>query len=104
LAVVDSPVSYRSIVLNRFYEVPFSSFVAGVLTAYDLPDLIGCMAPRRVALINLQNQMNQPASEKLIAEELGFPRSVYAYREFPGNLKVSSNQKLETVVDWCFAD
>jgi hypothetical protein len=104
LAVVNSPISYRSIVMNRFYKVPFSCFVAGALTAYDLPDLVGCIAPRRVALLDPQDQMNQPASQTLIEEELGFPRSVYASRNLPQNLKVASSQSVESIVDWCFLD
>jgi len=35
------------------YEVNFSWGVAGVLKAYDLPDLIGCIAPRKVAMAEM---------------------------------------------------
>ena len=31
--------------------------IAGVLKAYDLPDLIGSIAPRKIALVDLQDQM-----------------------------------------------
>ena len=99
-----SPISYRSIVMNRLYkigftareggdywhpyELDFSWGVAGALTAYDLPDLIGCIAPRRVILAGLKNQMLEPASEELINLELEFPHSVYAYRKASDNMKV----------------
>lgn len=104
VAIVDSLISYRSIVMNRFYEVDFSAFVAGTLTAYDLPDLVGCIAPRKIALIGLQDQMNRPASQQLISEELGFPRSAFASRGLSRNLRVLSDESIETTVDWCFSD
>ena len=90
ITLIGSPISYRSIVMNRIYKIgltptgntgpglpyfiDFSSTIAGVLTAYDLPDLIGCIAPRKVVLAGLKNQMLEPASEALINEELEFPR------------------------------
>ena len=104
VAVVDSPISYRSIAMNRFYEVDFSSFVAGALTAYDLPDLVGCIAPRRVALVEPRDQMNQPASQTLIKEELEFSRSVFSWKNLSHNLRVTPTQTVEAVVDWCFSN
>jgi hypothetical protein len=104
VVLTGSPISYRSIVMNRLYkigftarvggdywhpyELDFSWGVAGALTAYDLPDLIGCIAPRRVILAGLKNQMLEPASEELINLELEFPHSVYAYRKASDNMKV----------------
>ncbi len=104
VAVVDSPISYRSIAMNRFYEVDFSCFVAGALTAYDLPDLIGCIAPRRVALVEPRDQMNQPVSQTLIKEELEFSRSVFSWENLSHNLRVTPTQTVEAVVDWCFSN
>jgi hypothetical protein len=104
VALVDSLISYRSIVMNRFYEVDFSAFVAGALTAYDLPDLVGCLAPGRVALVGPQNQINQPASQQLISKELGFPRSVFASRNLTRSLRVIPGESIEETVDWCFSD
>jgi hypothetical protein len=105
-ALFDSPISYRSIVMNRFYDVDLSCFVAGALTAYDLPDLIGLIAPRRVALVALRDQMNQLASPELISDELAFPRSVYAWRQLQQNLEVSPAQTrtFGEVIDWCLSN
>ena len=117
--LIGSPISYRSIIMNRFYKVgltptgntgpglpyfiDFSSTIAGVLTAYDLPDLIGCIAPRKVVLAGLKDQMLEPASEALINEELEFPRAAYRSKKASANIKVvSSIENLASVVDWCF--
>ncbi len=63
IGLSGSLISYRSVVMNQSYkvdiikrsedywhpiEVDFASGIAGVLTAYDLPDLIGSIAPRKV--------------------------------------------------------
>jgi hypothetical protein len=119
IALIGSLISYRSIVMNRFfkigltkregeskehpYEVDFSWGIAGVLTAYDLPDLIGCIAPRKVALAELKDQMLEPASAELVKQELEFPASVYSLRKAQENLKViSSHESLASIMEWCF--
>jgi len=116
---VDSPISYRSIVMNRFYsiglierenggiihpyEVDFFWGVAGALTAYDLPDLIGCIAPRKVILAGLKNELLEPASEMLIERETSFPKSAYSFHNVFGNLKILSYyENLGSLVDWCY--
>ena len=119
VVLIGSPISYRSIVMNRFYknglsihegggfwhpyEVDFSWGVAGVLTAYDLPDLIGCVAPRSVVLAGLKDQMLEPASAELIDQELKFPHSAYSFKKAAENMKVvSSFESLGSLVDWSF--
>jgi hypothetical protein len=90
--------------MNKFYDTGFSKYaVAGALTAYDLSDLIGCMAPRKIALVELKDQMKQPASKELIDEELSFPRSVYSLKNVTKNLNIlPSAEDLGSVVGWCF--
>ena len=118
LTLVGSPVSYRSIVMNDLYkigfvfnsnsywhpwEIDFSWGIAGVLTGYDLPDLIGCIAPRKVTLAGLKNQLLEPASEDVINLDMDFPRSAYKYKKASGNLKITKDtNNLESLVNWCF--
>ena len=82
------PISYKSMVMNKFYEMKFSSMVIESLAYYDLPDLIGCIAPRKVVLAGLKDQMLEPATAGLIEEELAFPRKVFSSEKVPGNLDV----------------
>jgi len=119
ITLIGSPISYRAIVMNRIYkigliptgnkgtglpyELDFSTTIAGVLTAYDLPDLIGCIAPRKVVLAESKDQMLGPASEALINEELQFPRAAYSFKHTQGNLKVLEKMdNLESIVNWSF--
>ncbi len=119
VTLIGLPISYRSIAMDRFYrvglieregggihhpyEIGFSWGIAGVLRGYDLPDLVGCIAPRKIVLADLQNQRLEPASSELIERDTAFPRAVYSHKNAAGNLKiVSSCESLGSLVDWGF--
>ena len=104
ITLIGSLISYRSIVMNRFYEKSLINYtVAGAITSYDLPDLIACMAPRKIAMVELKDQMNRPACGQLIDEELSFPRSVYSLKNVSENLKIiPSVSDISSVIGWCF--
>ncbi|KPL23882.1 MAG: hypothetical protein AMS23_06135 [Bacteroides sp. SM1_62] len=104
VALIEAPVSYYNITQTRLYELSlsFSWGVAGALTAYDLPDLAACIAPRKLALIGLQNARIEPATEKLIDNQMRFPRKVYENSK-PGNLTIISKPSEELIIilsDW----
>ncbi len=85
------------------YEVDFNWGVGGALTAYDLPDLIACMVPRRVAMWGINDQMLELASEDLINTEMEFPNAVYAAKHVSANLRIiPSNEDLNSTIKWCF--
>ena len=109
-----SLVSYRSVAMSRDYkiglskheggglwhpyDIDFSWGVAGVLTGYDLPDLIACIAPRKVILAGLKDQMLEPAPESLIKQEMEFPLRVYSYRNVPGNIIIGGEELLHEIL------
>jgi len=118
IALIGSLISFQSIVMNKFHkigitkrpnsdywhpvEVDFSWGIASVLTAYDLPDLIGSIVPRRVVLADLRDQMLEPAPSELINKEMEFPLSVYA-KQAPGKLKILDKiDDLNAVLKWGF--
>ncbi len=104
ITLVGSPLSYKSLILNRFYDQSlFDYTVAGSLTVYDLPDLIGYIAPRKIAMVGPKDQMKQAASEELIDDELSFPRRVFSLNNVPENLYITlSTEDLISSVNWCF--
>lgn len=89
IALVEAPISYSCIAQTMQYGFSrsFAWGVAGALTAYDLPDLAACVAPRKLAFIGLQDGYNKPASEDIIADQMTFPESVYA-KNSPDKLKI----------------
>ena len=44
--------SYTSIIESAMYTVPLSSFLYGILSKFDLPDLVGALSPRPCWLLN----------------------------------------------------
>jgi cephalosporin-C deacetylase-like acetyl esterase len=119
ITLIGSPVSYRSVVMNRLYkigliptgnpgtghpyEIDFSWGIAGVLKAYDLPDLIGCIAPRKVALADLMDQNLETAPAELVKQEMTFPNNAYTARGASGNLKIFSEGEFTgDLIDWSF--
>jgi len=119
LVLVGTPISYRSIVMNRFYkiglieregggywhpyEVEFSWGVAGALTAYDLPDLIAGLAPRKVVLVAPVNAMLEPASLELIDKDMNFPRTVFKNKDSSPNFRVLPTlESLESIIESFF--
>ena len=116
--LIGSQASYRSMVMNRLirvgltqvgrgvqhpYEVDFTYGVSGVLKAYDLPDLLGCIAPRKAALIDIKDHTLQSASEDIIKEDMAFPLSVYSDKGAQANLKINASpESYGDLVDWCF--
>jgi cephalosporin-C deacetylase-like acetyl esterase len=112
-------ISYRSVAMNRFYrvgltrnegggtrhpfEVDFSWGVAGALKAYDLPDLIGCLAPRRVILVESTDQMLKPASEALIRRETELPHQAFIRQNAGENLRIIPKaDDMVSLLEWSF--
>jgi dienelactone hydrolase len=60
IALFDPLVSYQSLVLNTYYLPKFMpAAVAGAIPDYDLADLYTAIAPRRLLLVNVVNQIDQ---------------------------------------------
>jgi len=103
IALVAPPVSYRSIVMTRFYEFNFFCAVAGALKAYDLPDLAACVAPRKLLMAEIKDGAKKPADRALLEKELAFPRMVYAVNNATENLRILpslADQGLDLLVNW----
>jgi hypothetical protein len=85
------------------HEIDFSWGVGGTLQDYDLPDLLGCIAPRKVLMADIYDQMLEPASPELISQELDFPIKAFSFKKASENLKVERNyQDAGSLVDWSF--
>jgi len=53
ITLIGNLLSYRSVVMNKYYNTGLTRyFVAGALTAYDLPDLAASLAPAKLTIIN----------------------------------------------------
>lgn len=111
-------ISYKSVATNRKfmigltkrenggthhpYDIDFTWGIANVLAAYDLPDLVGSIAPRKVVLAGLLDQMLQPAEQHDISSEMKFPFEAYSFKGAPENIKIVPTIDTASEVDWAF--
>jgi len=120
IVLSGSPASYSSVALNRDYrlgftvrenggywhpyEVDFTWGVGGALTAFDLPDLIATIAPRKVLISGMKNQLMQAADKQLVDKETDYPVSVYRSLNASDNLRIiPAGSDFSEMVDWAFS-
>jgi len=101
VALIEPLISYSSIVMNRYYSTSFiPSMVAGALTAYDLPDITACIAPRKLLMVNITDQNKDKADSESVEEELGIVRSAYTESGSKENFEIKdleTDQYIEAV-------
>jgi cephalosporin-C deacetylase-like acetyl esterase len=91
VALIEPLISYRSLAMNRYYSTSLiPSMVAGALTAYDLPDVMAVLAPRKLLILNITDQNNEKVGSELIEKELGIVRSAYAINGSEENLRIKN--------------
>ena len=66
VAVRQAITDYRSLATAERYTQPFGIYAYGVLKAFDLPDVAGAVAPRRVQLIDPVNPLGGPADGRVV--------------------------------------
>ncbi|WP_068130096.1 alpha/beta hydrolase family protein [Roseimaritima ulvae] len=97
LVLEESLMDYQSVVMHPLYDVNANSLVAAALTAYDLPDLLASVAPRRVAVLQPSNHLGTAANKDAITASLGFVQ-----RHSKDQLRIETQASdLEQLVNWC---
>ena len=98
VALVEPLISYRSIVMNRYYEPHLiHATVAGALTAYDLPDLAACIAPRKLLMVNVTDQNKSKAGAESMERDLAITRSAYSAAGAKEKLEIRSWESEQTM-------
>lgn len=104
IALIKSYSSYRSIVMNRFYEPRFiPSSVAGALQAYDLPDLAASLAPRKMLVAGVTNGAGQTIGGESIIRDLEVIRAAYKQEKTNGEVTITTHPLAnldELLTDW----
>jgi hypothetical protein len=78
VALIKPYSSYRSFVINRFYEPRFVySLVPGALKAYDLPDLASSLAPAKLLIAGITDANGQYDDQKAINTDLEVIKNAY---------------------------
>ncbi|MFC1718236.1 alpha/beta hydrolase family protein [Candidatus Poribacteria bacterium] len=100
IALIEPLISYKSIVMNRYYSprlIPGT--VAGSLTAYDLPDVAACIAPRKLLMVNVSDHEKERVDEDAIKTELAVVHSAFSAAEAPENIKISQWEEDQSIGD-----
>jgi len=89
VALVEPYASYQSVVMNRFYNSDFIyGTVAGSLSAYDLPDLMASLAPRKLLLSGITDSIGKPANPETIRVNTDIIRNSYKHNSAPEQLTI----------------
>ncbi len=104
IALIEPLVSWESVAMNRYYSMDAGALIANVLTAYDLPDLAAALAPRRLALIDVVDQLQKPVRAELMQSSFDVARRSYAERRANESLSIRSSApgrpQVEALDDW----
>jgi cephalosporin-C deacetylase-like acetyl esterase len=89
VVVLDAPFSYRAIVaVPRYKPAYIAGAVPGALTAYDLPDLAACLAPRSLLFVAPRDGRGEPADAGAIERDSAVIQSAYAAKSAAKGLVV----------------
>jgi hypothetical protein len=89
IALIEPYSSYRSIVMNRFYDPRFLySTVPGALKAYDLPDLGASLAPRKLMIAGVTDGYGKNTDTENINMDLAIVKIAYQNKKADGQLNV----------------
>lgn len=88
VALFEPFSSYQSVVESRFYRSSFiPATVPGALTAYDLPDLAACIAPRKLLMAGIMDGTGVNLTTDAIDREYEVTKRAFE--------KVHANEKLK---------
>lgn len=101
VALLRPLVSYRAVVGSRYYHVSPDAMVLGALKEYDLPQLLGSLAPRPLLVAEGTNANEAPMSQIELERELA--ATLHAYAGSPALAIREWGQEqpcLDMVADW----
>ncbi len=100
IALIEPYCSYRSIVMNRFYNSAFiHSTVPGALEAYDLPDLAASLAPRKLMMAGITDGLGNTTDPESIIEDLAIIKAAYQNRNAGEQLNIIYRESIEKPYD-----
>jgi hypothetical protein len=105
IALIEPYSSYRSIVMNRFYNPSFiPGTVPGALKAYDLPDLEASLAPRKLILAGITDGYGKNTDIENINKDLTVIKAAYQNKKAVGQLnivhQILSDKPYDLYMEW----
>ena len=88
MAFIDPLISYRLMVYERNYDpILIQSSLEGVLPHYDLPDLISTLAPAKLLLINVKDQLGNNIDLYTEHPDMSIIKNAYQEKDSLENLQ-----------------
>ena len=97
LAIEGGLLSYASIARTPIHRRIFDEVVPGVLTRYDLPDLVASLAPRPVWLVNLRSPLGNQVFLRDVKKEYAYAEAAYAALRAEEKLRFGRRREGESV-------
>jgi cephalosporin-C deacetylase-like acetyl esterase len=86
--LLDSPVAtYRSVVESEAYSLEFSWFLYGVLKHFDIPDLVGSLAPRPCWILNAADSQGTTLAESEVTSIYKHPIEMFKQANAGGQIR-----------------
>lgn len=100
IALLEPYSSYRSIVMNRFYNSAYiPGTVPGALESYDIPDLAASLAPRKLMIAGITDGSGNTTDPESIIEDLAIIKAAYQNRNACEQLNIISRESIEKPYD-----
>ena len=100
IALIEPYSSYRSIVMNRFYDPKFiPGTVPGALKAYDLPDLAASLAPKKLMIAGVTDGYGKNTDTENINKDLAIIKTAYQNKKADGQLNLVYRMPTEKPYD-----
>ena len=97
VAIINSYSSYRSFIINRFYEPRFvHSLVPGALTSYDLPDLASTLAPAKLLIVGMTDA-NRQVNKEEISKDLEVIKDAYQLKNAKDQLEITPQRTIDNL-------
>jgi cephalosporin-C deacetylase-like acetyl esterase len=98
VTLIDPLISYQTIIENKFYNTTLTnSFVAGALTAYDLPDLAAILSPAKLNLINIRDGEKKCIDADIKNSDIEFIKTAWHEKNASSQLHIVKENSAETM-------
>jgi dienelactone hydrolase len=90
ISLIGSLISYQRVSMNKFYNGRLSkTFVTAALTAYDLPDLAASVAPKKLNLLNMTDEVGETIDISS-GTEINFIKNVFSEKGAINQLNIKN--------------
>jgi dienelactone hydrolase len=96
IALIDPCLSYKSIVMNRFYNPALLyNAVAGALKAYDLPGLAASLSPRKLLIVRMTDDNDSCEEAGYDPGDISFIKAAYHYMGADKEVRIINKKPTE---------